>query len=150
MKHFFPAYGYILKRGHAYAAEYGTVKPQQLPDRSNVYLSLLHLLTSKTSNVISLYFLPLKSFSFEGCKLLYTAAFLHLRSSLCRCGINGKSMQTVSFDRLHFPFYSNIFLYSPYPSSSIFSYGMKRSEAELMQYRRPPSDRGPSGNTCPK
>ena len=32
----------------------------------------------------------------------------------------------------------------------MFSRGMKRSDAELMQYRRPPASRGPSGNTCPR
>ena len=40
--------------------------------------------------------------------------------------------------------------YSSYPSSFIFSLGMKRSEALLMQYRSPPFSFGPSVNTCPK
>src|SRR6185437_807077 len=40
--------------------------------------------------------------------------------------------------------------YSPYPSSSNSSRGMKRREAELMQYRRPPASRGPSLKTWPK
>ena len=35
-------------------------------------------------------------------------------------------------------------------SASSWSTGMNRSDAELMQYRRPPASLGPSGNTCPR
>src|SRR5690606_19782970 len=38
----------------------------------------------------------------------------------------------------------------PYPSCSISSLGIKRNEALLMQYRRPPRALGPSLNTCPR
>ena len=39
--------------------------------------------------------------------------------------------------------------YLPYPCCSSSSTGMKRSAAELMQYRRPVGA-GPSSNTCPR
>ena len=44
---------------------------------------------------------------------------------------------------------SNKLKYSTYPSLSISSLGMNRSDAELMQYLSPVG-LGPSSNTCPR
>ena len=41
-------------------------------------------------------------------------------------------------------------MYCPYPASFMFDFGIKRKAAELIQYRKPPDDKGPSLNTWPK
>ena len=58
-----------------------------------------------------------------------------IRRFYCIC------LKPVLFTRL---FYLMSGRYSPYPSSFIFSFGIKRSEALLIQYRNPPLSFGPS------